>query len=108
MFKTSLILAAAVAMTTTAASADNSFGFGDTLDNRSTLDLDLVRSSSAGVVEIYDDANGKLGRLLGTESVKAGANRDVRVNIGRRHNQDVIAVLKIGGQIVASQDYDLE
>lgn len=108
MLKSSLILAAAVAMTASAAAADNSFGFGETLDNRATLDLGVVRSTSAGVVEIYDDANGELGRLLGTEAVNAGANREVQVNIGRRHNQDIIAVLKVNGQIVASKDYDLE
>ena len=38
----------------------------------------------------------------------AGANSDVRVNIGHRHNLDVVAQLVIDGQVVASKDYDLE
>lgn len=104
-----LIAAAAIAASTaTVASADNTFGFGDRLDNAATLDLGTVRTTSAGVVEIYDNANGNLGVLLGTEAVRAGLNTDVRVNVGHGPDADVIAVLKIDGQIVATQDYDID
>jgi len=106
---TTLIAAAAIAASTaTVASADNSFGFGDRLDNAATLELGNVRASADGVVEIYDNANGTLGALLGTQDVTAGANRDVRVNVGHGPDADVIAVLKIDGQIVATQDYDID
>lgn len=105
---TTLIAAAAVALTAGAASADNSFAFGDRLDNSSTLEIGTVRAASAGVVEIYDGRYGDLGALLGTEEVRAGANFDVRVNVGDQPDADVIAVLKVNGQIVAQQDYDID
>ena len=105
---TTIIAATAIALTAGAASADNSFGFGDRLDNASTLELGTVRSASAGVVEIYDGRNGSLGALLGTQNVAAGANTDVRVNVGHGPDADVIAVLKINGQVVATQDYDID
>ena len=105
---TSFIAAAAIASTASIASADNSFAFGDRLDNNSTLELGLVRATSDGVVEIYDHRVGKLGDLLGTQEVRAGANFDVRVTVGDRPDADVIAVLKVDGQIVATQDYDID
>ena len=105
---TTIIAASAIAMTAGAAAADNSFGFGDRLDNASTLELGTVRAASAGVVGIYGGRDGSLGALLGTEQVMAGANTDVRVNVGHGPDADVIAVLKINGQIVATQDYDID
>ena len=67
----------------------------------------MVRAEGAGVVEIYDFATGEVGVLLGTETVNAGANSDVRVNVGSRPKQDVIAILKVDGQAVAERDYDI-
>lgn len=53
-----------------------------------------------GTISIYDDNRG-------TQKVRAGANYDVHVNVGRRPINDVIAVLTVNGQIVATQDYDV-
>ena len=106
--KSIALVAATIAATSTAATADSYFQFGERLESSSTLDLGLVRADSAGVVEIYDFSKGEVGQLLGTEMVNAGANTDVRVNVGIRPTQDVIALLKIDGEIVAERDYDID
>ncbi len=103
--KSFVLIAATIAATSTAASADSYFAFGERLDGSSVLDLGLVRSESAGLVEIYDFSRGEIGALLGTQSINAGANTDVRVNVGIRPTQDVIALLKIDGETVAQNDY---
>mgnify|MGYP001828077506 FL=1 len=106
--KSIALVAAAVVATSTAVSADNYFEFGERLDSSSTLDLGLIRADSAGVVEIYDFSKGEIGRLLGTEAVNAGANADVRVNVGTPPSQDVIALLKVNGETVAERDFDID
>lgn len=102
-----LALAAAVAATGSIASADNYFEFGETLDRSSVLDLGLVRAESAGVVEIYDSVRGEQGKLLGTELVNAGANSDVRINLGTAPQGDVIAVIRVNGEIAQTKSFDV-
>ena len=102
-----IILAAAVAATGSFAAADSYFENGNTLNHNDQLKLGLVRAEGAGVVEIYDFHNGVRGRLLGTDTVHAGANTDVRVNVGFSRNQDVLAVINIDGQDVVSKVYDI-
>jgi hypothetical protein len=106
--KSIALVAATIAATASVASADSYFGFGERLESSSTLELGLVTSEGAGVVEIYDYAKGEIGKLLGTESVNAGANADVRVNVGIPPRQDVIALLKVGGVTVAERDFDID
>jgi len=106
--KSIALVAAAVVATSTAVSADNYFQFGERLDSSSTLDLGIVSADSAGIVEIYDFSKGEVGRLLGTEAVNAGANPDVRVNVGTPPSQDVIALLKVNGETVAERDFDID
>ena len=101
------LIAATIAATASVASADNYFQFGENLESSSVLDLGLVRAEGAGTVEIYDFSKGEVGRLLGTEMVNAGANADVRVNVGIRPQQDVIALLKVDGETVAERDYNI-
>ncbi len=105
--KSIALVAATIAATASFASADSYFEFGENLESSSILDLGLVRAEGAGVVEIYDFATGQVGELLGTETVNAGANTDVRVNLGSRPKQDVIAILKVDGQAVAERDYEI-
>lgn len=105
--KSIALIAATVAATASVASADNYFEFGERLDNSSVLELGLVRAEGAGTVEIYNFHKGEIGALLGTEMVNAGANADVRVNVGKRPGQDVIALLKVDGETVAERDYDI-
>ncbi len=106
--KSIAFVAATLAATASVASADNYFEFNKRLDSSSVLDLGLVRAEGAGIVEIYDFSRGEIGQLLGTKAVNAGANSDVRVNVGKRPTQDVIALLKVDGQTVAERDYDID
>ena len=106
-FKT-LSLAAALALSAGAAAADSYFAFGETLEDRATVELGTVLAEADGVVEIYNVSGGQTGALLGTTPVFAGANQDVRVQIGAGYRTDVLAVLKIGDEIVATQDYDID
>ena len=107
--KSIALVAATVAATASAASAENYFEFGERLESSSILELGLVRADAEGVVEIYDYSHGEIGALLGTETVHAGANRDVRVNLGMRPlSHDVVAMLKVDGQVVARRDYDID
>ena len=103
-----LSVAITMATTATVASADSYFAFGETLQSSSTLELGTIRAEADGIVEIRTFNGGIPGTLLGTQAVTAGANSDVRVNIGRRYNLDVVAQLVIDGQIVASKDYDIK
>ncbi|KJZ19495.1 hypothetical protein [Loktanella sp. S4079] len=105
--KTIALAAATVAALGSAASAESYFELGDNLDAGSVLELGLVRADADGVVEIYTSNAGDLGTLIGTETVHAGANSDVRVNVGSAPQQDVIALLKVNGQVVAQHDYDV-
>ncbi len=106
--KSIALIAATIAATASVASADSYFEFNERLDSSSTLDLGLVTAEGAGTVEIYDFSTGEIGKLLGTEMVNAGANADVRVNVGIRPSSDVIALLKVGGETVAERDYDID
>ena len=100
--KTLALTAATVALTAGAASA-NSFGFQENVMDRNSIELDLVTASADGVVEIYD----LRGDLLGATMVNAGANDDVRINIGNGYKTDIVAVLKVGAQEVASETFDV-
>ena len=75
------LAAAAVAMTAGAASA-NTFGFQESVEDRNSIELDLVTAGADGVVEIYNLKAGEQGVLLGSAPVNAGANDDLRINIG--------------------------
>jgi hypothetical protein len=102
-----IILAAAVAATGSFASADSYFENGRTLDKDDVLELGLVRADAAGVVEIYSFHGGVQGELLGTKTINAGANTDVRVNVGLPRTNDVLAVINIDGQQVVTKAYDI-
>lgn len=103
-FKTFAIAAASTALLASAAAAD-SFSFNTGFDSQS-IELGQVSSSANGVVSIYDYHAGQQGELLGTEDVFAGANYDVRVTLDQPAVNDVIAVLTVDGQIVATQELD--
>ena len=106
--KTLALAAAAVAASATFASADSYFGFQGAQDRDFQVEIDLVRADAAGVVEIYDFNRGQAGALLGTEMVTAGANYDVRVNLGAVPVNDVVAILKVDGVIADQQEIDIQ
>ena len=105
--KSIALIAATLAATAGAASA-NQFPFGESLDAANNLQFGTVTADSAGVVEIYDFRTGVRGDLLGVEAVRAGANTNVRIDVGIHGNDDVLAVLKINGQEVLTKDYDIQ
>ena len=102
--KTFAIAAAATFALATTASANFTFNEADIAG--STAELGQVSTSAAGVVSVYDYNRGVQGVLLGTEEVSAGANFDVRVNLGKRPVNDVVAVLTVGGQVVDTLELD--
>jgi len=107
--KFTALAAAAIATLGTATLADNSFfSFQERLNDGSILELGTVTSEGNGVVEIYDYHGGEIGALLGSEDVHFGANANVRIPVGVAPNSDVIALLKVDGQTVATRDYDLD
>jgi len=107
MFKTLSIAAVAIAASATLASAgtDQLSNFIGEQDRSSQVELGTVSASGNGVVEIYSFHKGELGALLGSEAVMAGANLDVDVDIARP-GTDAVAVLKVNGEIVDTQEID--
>ncbi len=104
--KTLITAAAAIAITAGAASA-NTFGFQESVEDRNSIELGLVTAAADGVVEIYNVQAGQQGALLGATMVNAGANEDLRINIGNGFKTDVLAVLKVDGQVVATEEFDV-
>ncbi len=90
-----------------AASADSNFSFDAAQNSGSILELGVVNSAADGVIEVYDYRLGEQGKLLAVESVHAGANRDTRINLNSEPFGDVLAVLKSGGQVLATQLVDV-
>lgn len=109
MTKFIALAAAAFAATATVAAADNYLPFtAETQANDGVVEFDAVRAGNDGVIEIYSFHAGEVGALLGTEAVNEGANANVRVGLGRAPITDVIALLKVDGQVVDSQEIDFQ
>ena len=102
MTKLFAALATALALTSGAASA-NTLGLNEVQGSSTLLDLGTVVADGTGVVEVYDHWGGQQGLLLGTEAVRAGANSDVRIPLRFAPHGDVVALLKVDGQVVAQQ-----
>ena len=94
-------------MLASAVTADTYFDFGRTIDASDQLKLGLITAEADGVVEIYDYRLGAPGALLGSETIHAGANPDVRVDTGRPVSRDILAVVRIDGEIVAEKEFDI-
>lgn len=109
-FKTA-IAAAALATAglgaTTLSASESTFGYGAYINANPIMEIGLVRSSGDGVVELYDYHKGEQGRLLGSAPVKAGANQNVRINVGFAPQFDVVAVLNVNGQTEAVNEFRL-
>lgn len=99
-----LTLLGAATVLGTSASANNSLALNGVQDSRTQVALDLVSTDAPGVVEVYDVRSGEPGVLLGSEAVKAGPNSDVRISLVPPALQDAIAVLRVGGEVVATQE----
>ncbi len=69
--------------------------------------FDAVTAVGDGSLEIYDFHLGEIGRKLGSTDVSTGANSHVHVNILNHHRRDIIALLKVNGQVVDTQELRL-
>ena len=100
---------AALAASVTIASADTSYisNFVQEQHRGGHVELGTVTAVGDGVVEIHDFHNGEIGRLLGSADVSSGANLHVHVNISYPVT-DAIALLKVNGQIVDTQEIDFQ
>ena len=92
---------------TSGASAESYFVCMGSVPAKSVLDLGLITSEGDGVVEIYDYRLGEKGEMLGTIDVHEGANPDVRFDIGMPPRGDLLALLTVDGEVVASNVYDV-
>ncbi|MFQ1700837.1 hypothetical protein ACJ5NV_09595 [Loktanella agnita] len=96
---------AAATVATTSSAAETTFNAPWRLEAGTVLNLGLIRSEGDGVVEVYDFHTGQQGRLLGSTNLNAGANNHVRVNTGGKTSRNVLAVVVVGGQVVATKDF---
>uniref|UniRef100_UPI00404898A6 hypothetical protein n=1 Tax=Yoonia sp. TaxID=2212373 RepID=UPI00404898A6 len=94
---------AATASFASAASAGSFFEAGNAINNGPVLEIGYVQSDSDGVLAIYNYSAGVQGTLVGKTAVKAGANPSVEINADRVVAGDVIAVLEVNGQAVATK-----
>jgi hypothetical protein len=97
---------AAFAASVTIASADTTNNISNLIQEQHRgghVELGVVTAVADGTVEIHDLYLGEIGRELGSTDVSAGANLHAHVNIPYA-SRDVIALLKVNGQIVDTQE----
>jgi hypothetical protein len=102
MTKLFSVLATTLALAAGASSA-NTLGFNEVQDSTTLIDLGTIVADGTGVVEVYDNWGDRQGQLLGSETVRPGANSDVRVPLRFAPHGDVVALLKVDGEVVAQQ-----
>jgi hypothetical protein len=104
MFKSITLAAVVIAASASIASANGSYlsTFAPSQERMTEVELGLVVAEAKGTVEIRDYRNGQIGKLLGSEAVKAGGNPFVEVEITPSFG-DAVAVLTVGGNIVDTQ-----
>jgi hypothetical protein len=106
----SLFMTAATAFlvtTATVSTADTFFGLGANLESGNLLRLGTITADADGFVEVYDYHRGAVGALLGVEDIHFGANTDVRVHTQLPVYRNVIAMVRIGNQVVAEKAFDV-
>jgi len=108
--KTALIVATVASSFSVAstAHADSYFASGNVNQTAPMLDTQFVVAEAAGVVKFYEANNGEKTRLIDSFLVNAGVNYDVDVSLDRVEVEEVIAVLEIDGQTVASKVYTFD
>ena len=107
MFNSSVKTLAAAALLIgagTAAFASDHIFVGGAQNLNSFVELDLVRATTDGTVDVYELTADGQGKLLGSTPVHAGANQDVKVSFKSLTNQDVVAVLTTAGGASTSQE----
>ncbi len=100
-------LVALIATSSQAMVGDSAFTRFHKIPQTNVVELGTVRAEADGIVEVYDFHGSVIGDLLGTEMVHAGANPHVRIKLGDNVNSDVMAILKVNGQVVATREYEV-
>lgn len=62
-------------------------------EGSSVIVIDPLTATEDGFIAIYDHHRGEVGALLGVASIREGANRETRVNLGHPVDNDIIAYL---------------
>ncbi len=106
MFRKTLVavaLAASLGTAMAASAAGNFFAQDQTQQASETVRLGDFNSPGAGLVDIYDFRLGTVGDLLGSTTVRGGANADVKVELGTKPTGNVVAILKVNDQMVGME-----
>ncbi|SLN23069.1 hypothetical protein [Pacificibacter marinus] len=98
-----LVAAAVLVGAGSAAFASDAIFVGEPQNLKSFVELDLVRATTDGTVDVYELTADGQGKLLGSAPVHAGANQDLKVSFKSLTNQDVVAVLTTNGGVTATQ-----
>lgn len=98
MFKTFAIVAASIALTAGAASANNTFGLLTSVEQGdSYYDIRTVSTLGEGFVQLETFT----GDIVGATALNAGANTNVRVHLdGPVTAQNLVAKLIVNGEVV--------
>ena len=98
MLNKNIFAATAIAATALAgaAVAESYIAEEEMIMETSVLTLPTVTSETGGFVAVYDYNTGEFGELLGSEAVNAGANDDVKVQLGLQPVNDIAVVLYDG------------
>ena len=102
MNRTFALAIAATIGTASIASAESYFGIIDAQGGSGIIEVGNLRSEAPGTVEIF-----RGDRLVGSTTVNAGANYNVRVDVKHPPNSDLTAVLRSGGEVVDTQRIDI-
>lgn len=70
--------------------------------------ISRVETTAAGMVQVYDYMDGKIGAFLGETPVQSGLSTDVRVPLEVRPEHEAVAVLKVDDQVTAIQPIRFE
>lgn len=104
-----LALAALVAATGASAATDSvrvyRFVSDGAQDSLSTLKIGTVVAEAPGVIEVYDHRLGTPGRLLASQPFEAGTTPSVRVPLSGPRRGDVLALVRVNGEVVRAQVY---
>lgn len=106
MLATSALLAASSA--TPLFAADYIVDNDRNRESCSAIIIDTVRADNGGVLEIYEYHGGEMGDLLGSQELSPGANADVHVMLDRAACQDILAVLRVNGEILDTYEIEID
>lgn len=69
-------------------------------DSLTTVKIGTIIAEAPGVIEVYDYRSGTQGELLASRAFEAGTTPSARVNLGFPRRNDVLTVIKVGGEVV--------